>query len=96
MPGYIIARVEVTDPDQYRKYTARTPEVIARYGGRFIVRGGAVKSLEGPEEARRVVVIEFPSFERALEFYRSPEYSEAKKLRLGAAEGEFIVVEGAD
>lgn len=94
MPGYLIARVNVTDPEQYRKYTQVTPGVIAKYGGKFIVRGGPAVTLEGPEETNRIVVIEFPSRERATEFYKSPEYTEARKLRLDASEGSFIAVEG--
>ena len=78
MPGYLIARVNVTDPEQYRKYTQVTPGVIEKYGGRFIVRGGLAVTLEGPEETNRLVVIEFPSRERAIEFYRSAEYQEAR------------------
>ena len=95
MPGYLIARVNVTDPEQYRKYTQVTPGVIEKYGGRFIVRGGPAVTLEGPEETNRLVVIEFPSRERAIEFYRSAEYQEARKLRKGAALGSFVAVEGA-
>lgn len=67
MPGYLIARVDVKDPQQYSKYTAVTPDAIARHGGRFIVRGGPVKTLEGPEENARIVVIEFPSSKSSLE-----------------------------
>jgi uncharacterized protein (DUF1330 family) len=94
MPAYLIARVHVTDPDRYQEYTKRTPAAIARYGGRFIVRGGAVTSLEGPPESDRVVVIEFPSVERAREFWSSPEYAEARSKRAGAATGQFILVDG--
>jgi uncharacterized protein (DUF1330 family) len=96
MPGYLIARVDVSDPNQYGKYTAVTPDVIARHGGRFIVRGGPVTTLEGPEERARVVVIEFPSREAAVAFYHSPDYREIKKLREGAAVGRFIAVEGVE
>ncbi len=95
MPGYLIARVNVTDPEQYRKYTQVTPGVIAEFGGKFIVRGGPAVTLEGPEDTHRIVVIEFPSRERAIEFYNSPEYTEARKLRRDASEGSFIAVEGA-
>ncbi len=63
MPAYIIARVDVTDWDRYREYTKATPAAIEHFGGRFIVRGGEMITLEGPEETRRLVVIEFPSLE---------------------------------
>ena len=94
MPAYILARVKVTDWERYREYTRATPAAIARHGGKFIVRGGQVLTLEGPEEERRIVLIEFPSFEQAKTFYNSPEYAACKELRLGAAEGQFLALEG--
>ncbi len=96
MPGYMIARIEVTDWERYRQYTKATPAAIAKYGGKFLVRGGDVLTLEGPAEKRRLVVLEFPSVEQAQTFYRSPEYSAAKKLRADAAVGEFLIVEGCE
>jgi uncharacterized protein (DUF1330 family) len=94
MAAYIIARVQVTDSERYREYMKATPEVIARYGGKFIVRGGETISLEGEAETRRLVVIEFPNLARAKEFYHSPEYARVKALRSGAATGQFLVVDG--
>ncbi len=94
MPAYLIVLMEVTDAEQYSQYTAVTPSVVSQFGGEFIVRGGKSATLEGPEEKRRVVVIEFPSFERAQAFYQSAEYQRAKGLRKGAANGSFILVEG--
>lgn len=93
-PAYAIVLVDVTDREQYSKYTQATPPVIAQFGGKFIVRGGKTVTLEGQEEKRRVVVIEFPSFELAQAFYQSAEYQQVKKLRKGAATGTFIVVDG--
>ena len=94
MPAYIIARVEVTDWSRYREYTQATPAAIARYGGKFIIRGGDILTLEGESETRRLVVIEFPTLEQAKTFYDSPEYGGAKQLRAGAAIGQFIAVNG--
>ncbi len=94
MAAYLIARVQVTDWNRYREYTKATPAAIESFGGRFIVRGGETVTLEGPEETGRVVVIEFPSLERAKAFYDSKEYLQARKLRAGAATGQFIAVEG--
>jgi len=94
MPAYIIARVEVTDWERYSQYIKATPEVIARYGGKFIVRGGEMVTLEGEPEKRRLVVIEFPSLQRAQEFFHSPEYTKVKQLRLGASVGQFLAVQG--
>src|SRR5512140_211859 len=94
MPAYLIARVQVTDWDRYREYTQATPAAIERYGGKFIVRGGETPTLEGPPENGRVVVIEFPTLGQAKAFYASEEYTRARKLRAGAAHGQFIAVEG--
>jgi len=94
IPAYLIARVEVTDWNQYRKYTDATPAIIERFGGKFIVRGGEVVTLEGPPETRRVVIIEFPTLERAKAFWHSKEYSEVRKLREGAAVGQFMTIDG--
>ena len=94
MPAYIIASVQVTDPTQYQEYTKLTPAAIARFGGEFIVRGGKVVTLEGEPETRRLVVIQFPSMEKAQAFYDSPEYRAARKLRENAAIGQFLAVEG--
>ena len=96
MAAYLLARVEVTDWDRYKEYTKKTPGAVTKYGGRFIVRAGEMVTLEGPEETRRVVLIEFPSFEKAKEFYYSKEYQEVKKLREGAAKGQFLAIDGVD
>ena len=94
MPAYIIARVQVTDWEQYREYTKATPAAIEKFGGRFVVRGGETVTLEGPPETGRLVVIEFPNLDTAKAFYHSEEYSRAKKLREGAATGQFLAIEG--
>jgi uncharacterized protein (DUF1330 family) len=94
MPAYVIVFVEVTDPIQYAEYLKVTPGVIAKYGGKPVVRAGKTETLEGPEEKRRVVVIEFPSMEKAKEWYHSPEYTKARELRQGAANGHLVLVEG--
>lgn len=94
MSAYLIVRAKVTDWQQYRKYMEKTPDLLAKYGGRFIVRGGVAVTLEGPEETARIVVIEFPSLAKAQEFYHSAEYVEAKALRKEAASAQFVAVEG--
>ena len=96
MAAYMIARINVTDPDQYNEYIKVTPAIIAKYDGRFIVRGGETVTLEGPEEKWRIVVVEFPDLKKAREFYHSPEYTEARKIREGAALAQFIAVEGIE
>jgi len=94
MTAYLLGRVKITDPDRYKEYMKKTPEAIEKYGGKFIVRGGDVVTLEGSGETRRMVLIEFPSVEKAKEFYYSPEYQKAKKLREDAAVASFIVIDG--
>ncbi len=94
MAGYIIARVHVSDPGKYKNYTDVTPGLIAKYGGRFIVRGGETVTLEGPEETGRVVVIEFDSLEQAKTFYESDDYQAAIGLRAAASTGQLIAVAG--
>jgi uncharacterized protein (DUF1330 family) len=94
MAAYIIVRMNVTNWDQYREYTKASPAVIEKFGGRFLVRGGETITLEGPEETQRIVVVEFPSLEKAKEFYYSKEYTEAKRLREGAANASFLLIDG--
>ena len=94
MPAYIIGRVEITDSARYAEYMSATPALIARFGGKFVVRGGDVVTLEGPPETRRVVVIEFPTLDQAKAFYNSEGYLQAKKLRDGAAVAQFIAING--
>ena len=96
MAAYMIARVSVTDWDKYNEYIKVTPGIIAKFGGRFIVRGGETVTLEGPEEKWRMVVVEFPDLEKAKEFYSSPEYTAAKKIREGAALAQFVVISGVE
>jgi uncharacterized protein (DUF1330 family) len=94
MSAYLIARVDVTDWLHYKEYMKITPGLIARFGGRFIARGGEMVTLEGPEETRRVVIIEFPSIDEAKAFYHSADYKYARTLREGAANAQFIVIAG--
>lgn len=91
--GYIIVRVDVTDPDAYARYAAATPEAMKIYGARPLVRGGKHEALEGTARARNVV-LEFDSYEQARAYYYSPEYQAARQHRIGAADGEFVLVEG--
>ena len=94
MAAYVIADVEITDPVQYAAYIRIVPPTIARYGGRFLVRGGRTEALEGSWSPRRVVVLEFPSFEHARDWWASEEYSTPKALRQGASNGNLILVDG--
>jgi uncharacterized protein (DUF1330 family) len=96
MKGYWVARSRINDPVEYKKYTDRVPEILTRYGGKVLARGGRFKILEGPEKFHRFVVIEFPSLEQAVACHDSPEYREAASFRRsGAGEVELVIVEGA-
>jgi uncharacterized protein (DUF1330 family) len=94
MAAYIIADVQVTDPDTYWTYRSQTPSIVQKYGGRFIVRGGEVAPLEGDWQAGRVVVIEFPDMAAAKRFYQSPEYRQIIGFRQRAATSRIILVDG--
>ncbi len=94
MTAYLIARVEVTNPEAYENYKKLAAEAIAKYEGRYLARGGNMETLEGDEESRRVVIVVFPTLEQAKTFYDSPEYQEAKAAREGAAKGQFVIVDG--
>lgn len=94
MPAYLIARVRVQDPVAYEEYKRLAAAAIEKFGGRYRARGGTTVTLEGEEDASRVVLVEFPSLERAQAWYRSPEYQEAVEARRGCATGQFVLVDG--
>jgi uncharacterized protein (DUF1330 family) len=95
MPAYVIADVQVTDPAAYEPYRPLAAASIARFGGRFIVRGGRADLLEGEPLPERIVVIEFPDVDTARRWYHSEEYQRALKIRQAASRGRLILVEGA-
>ena len=94
MAAYIVVDCEVTDPAKYEQYKELAPPAIARYGGRYLVRGGASAVLEGDWQPKRVVILEFPSLAAAKEFYDSPEYRAARAVRANAATMNLVAVEG--
>ena len=95
MNAYVIGEIEVTDPAVYEEYRKQVLAVVTKYGGKFLVRGGAKTVLEGNIPFARIVVTEFPDVESAKRFYNSVEYQAAKSKRLGAADFNMMVVEGA-
>jgi uncharacterized protein (DUF1330 family) len=92
--AYVVVQAEVTDWDRFREYLAASPGTIARYGGKYIVRGGEKVVLEGNDAGKRLVIIEFPSLEKAKAWYHSQEYQQIRTLRKGAATGLLIAIEG--
>ena len=94
MPAYFIVDNEVTDPAGFEAYRKQVPSTVEKYGGKFLVRGGQVQTLEGDWKPKRIVVTEFPSIEQARRWYDSEEYGELKALRLRTARGSVVLVEG--
>ncbi|HZS32210.1 MAG TPA: DUF1330 domain-containing protein [Methylomirabilota bacterium] len=95
MAAYVIADIEVTDPAGYEEYRRGVGATIARYGGRYLVRGGAHEILEGRWRPRRLVVLEFPSGAEARRWYDGEEYRELRAIRQRCSEGNVVLVEGA-
>jgi len=94
MPAYVIADLDVTDPAGFEEYRKVVPATIEKYGGRYLVRGGTMETLEGDWPWKRVVVLEFPSLEQAKRWYNSEDYRDPKALRFKTAKTKVILVEG--
>jgi uncharacterized protein (DUF1330 family) len=94
MPAYVVVEITVTDPAAYERYKQLAEASVAAYGGRYLVRGGRVELLEGSRVPPRLVVLEFPSVDRARSWWASPEYAEAKPVRAASATTEMILVDG--
>lgn len=95
MKGYVIGEIEVTDQQPYDEYRGQVLATIEKHGGRFLARGGRTDPLEGGWSPKRVVLLEFPSFEQAQKWYRSPEYAPLITLRQKGSRGKLLLVEGA-
>lgn len=93
MAAYLIARIEVTDPEEYARYAARTVELAETFGGRFLVKGGAMQQLEGSGPDRHVVIA-FPDRASAEAWYRSEAYQAILPLALRASRRDLVLVEG--
>ncbi len=94
MAAYLIVELDVHDGVAFADYRARVPGVLARYGGKYLARGGNIRAVEGDWLPSRMTVMEFPSMERFQEFYDAPDYAELLALRKGAAETRMVVIEG--
>ena len=95
MPAYVISEVEMREAAGFEAYRTIAAKTIAQYGGRYLVRGGAANLIEGVPPPKTIIVVEFPTMERLREWYASPEYAEALKLRRTARDRRLIFVEGA-
>ena len=94
MAAYVLAQLDVHDPEGFQRYREKVPATIDRYGGRYLVRGGDITPLEGKPAAPRLVIIEFPDRETAERWYHSADYQAILPLRLRAANGTAIIVDG--
>ena len=94
MAAYIIATIEVTDPEQFEVYRGQVPATIEKHGGRYLARGGEVSVVEGDQPERRTVVLEFDSLEKARGWYYSDDYAGPKELRIASTISNVMIVEG--
>lgn len=93
--GYWIVQSDVSDFEQFKEYLARTPAAISKYEGKFLIKSGTSEIVEGTSRSRNTV-IEFPSYAQALDCWNSEEYQNAREFRLGIAELDIVIIEGAD
>jgi len=94
MAAYLLAEIEVTDPGGFEAYRRDVPKLIARFGGRYLARGGAAEVLEGGRPLKRTVLLEFPDMPTLKAFYRSPEYQPLLALRQASSQSEVLIFDG--
>ncbi|MEO7761836.1 MAG: DUF1330 domain-containing protein [Casimicrobiaceae bacterium] len=95
LKGYWIVRIDISDPEQYKKYIAANAAPLSKFGARFLVRAGRMENPEGTHRSRNAI-IEFPSYQAALDCWKSSEYQEAIKLRQHVSTGDLVIIEGYD
>jgi uncharacterized protein (DUF1330 family) len=94
MAAYFVVEINVTDPEVYAEYSKLVPSTIERYGGRFLVRGGATQTIEGDWQPQRFVIVEFENEEQFKRWYSSPEYTEARNIRFKSSTAQAILAQG--
>ena len=95
MPAaYLIAQLRVTNSENYKEYIEKVPEIIKKYDGEYLARGGEYTVVEGEDNYPRIILIKFPSYEKALEWYHSDDYKPTKQIRLDNSEGTNIIIKG--
>ena len=92
--GYVIAQLKVTNPENYKEYVKKVPDVIKKYGGEYLARGGDHQGGGGEDNFPRIVIIKFKTYEKALEWYHSEEYKPIKDIRLKNSKGSNIIIKG--
>ena len=94
MKAYVIVEIKITDPELYEEYKKLTPASLVPFQGQFLVRGGDTHTLEGEWTPERIVILEFPSVERARAWWNSDEYAPAKRIRQRASYTKMLLTEG--
>ena len=94
MSGYVIANIDVKNPEAYKEYIGKVAPTVQKFGGEYLVRAGEYTVIDGEWKYPRTVVIKFPTYEKALEWYNSEEYELIKHLRLNNSEGNLIIIKG--
>jgi len=94
MSAYVIVEIDIVDPAGYEEYKKLAGATVEKYGGKYIIRGGAVETLEGDWNPKRIVVLQFDSMQRAKEWLNCEEYREPRKMRHRTARTRMVVVEG--
>ncbi len=92
--AYLIAQLKVTNSENYKEYIEKVPKIIKKYGGEYLARGGEYTVVEGEDNYPRIIIIKFPSYEKALEWYHSEDYKPIKQIRLDNSEGTNIIIKG--
>ena len=95
MAAYVIADIEVTDPTAFEEYRQKVAPLVAKYGGKYLVRGGASEAVEGDWVPNRLVVLEFENMDRLKEFYHGEEYRPVMAIRTKSTVSKVVIVEGA-
>ena len=94
MSGFVIANIDVKDSEAYKEYVGKVVPTVMKFGGVYLVRAGEYKVMEGEWKNPRTVVIKFPNYEKALEWYDSEEYKPVKPIRLNNSIGNMIIIKG--
>ena len=92
--GYVIAQLKIINPENYKEYIEKVTDIIKKFGGEYLARGGEHQVFEGEDNFPRIIILKFPSYEKALEWYNSEEYKPIKDIRLKNSVGSNIIIRG--
>ena len=94
MSGYVISNIDVKNPEAYKEYISKVKPIVEKFGGEYLVRNGEYKVIDGEWKYPRTVIIKFPTYEKALEWYNSEEYQPVKPIRLANSVANGIIIQG--